>query len=568
MFTRQREQVKAWWAKRQARAKAAFDGGQIAPPSHTAIDDGVTYSQPPIVPHWVKRDGANVAQYLEDWASTDQRHTYRFQFDGNRSATYDGRIDMPIDDPLCEWDWTTRKDVLTNCHAAYQRNPLAKAAVNLTRLFVVGKGHTVTAQNKDVQKVLDDFRANPENYVFGYDRAFIQDLQVDGELFVRFFVEDGQVIIAQTPPWYVRKANTAPGFLRRVLSWSLEYPDELGASIQEDVPGADMLHVAINNHGYELRGRPDLFVVLPWLRAYNEWITDRARQNKWRNALLWLVSVASKVPGAVAKVRAVWAQPPTPGSVAVVPDTVTVQTLNNPVGAGDAAEDGRQIKLQVIAGVNLPEYMLADGENANLASATAQQLPALWKFTDGQQLLIEQVWTPIYKRVIQAAIDAGLLPEMVEVQDLDGDPVERTEQPDQAAQLPPEPGQLPEPPKKQKVDPILAVDSFTVAYYELQADDPKTLADAFSMLVTNRISSVETAREKIGLNHMIEEKRLQREEAAARDRAMMGMNTDLSGEPMGDPDDEENANNEDQPAKSDDEQAQQKRNGQRVTNER
>jgi len=502
-----------------------FDAGQLNRTPENTTGDGVLYDQPPVVPYFVPRDTASVSRYLEAvgaWPN-NANATYRHQFDGNRSLQYDGRVNMPLDDPLCEWDWITRRDVLTNCHAAYHRNPLAKQAVDLTRRFAIGKGHTVTAQNQDVQAVLDAFRADPENNVFGYDRAFIQDLQVDGELFVRFFSDRGRVVMAQVPPWYIRKVNTARGFLRRIQSWNVVYEQD-GAQEEEDVPGDQMLHVAINNHGYELRGRPDLFVVLPWLRAYNEWITDRARQNKWRNALLWLVQVASKIPGAVSKVRAVWAQPPTPGSVAVVPDSVTVQTLNNPVGAGDAAEDGRQIKLQAIVGVGLPEYMMSDGENANLASATAQQLPALWKFIDAQELMIEQVWTPIYKRVIQAAIDAGALPEMVEVQDPDGDPAMRINA-DTGTETP--------------AEPIKAVDAFQVNYYELQADDPKTLAEAVALLVTNRISSTETARERVGLNHTIEEKRLAMEESAQRDRATMGNDTDLSGEPPQDVEDEE-----------------------------
>jgi hypothetical protein len=167
--------------------------------------------------------------------------------------------------------------------------------------------------------------------------------------------------------------------------------------------------------------------------------------------------------------------------------------------------------------------MMADGENANLASATAQQLPALWKFTDGQQVMIEEVWTPIYKRVVQAAVDAGIIASEVDVQDPDGDPVMRVD---------------PDTGEKKPLDKILAVDAFQVAYYELQADDPKTLAEAFTLLANSRISSVETSREKLGLNHMVEEKRLQREESAQRDRVGQGLDTDLTNPPPGDPDEE------------------------------
>jgi hypothetical protein len=486
-----------WWQKKDNTTETPIDPQMIRPPE-SGIDDGVDYRQPVVIPWHVSREPQAVLAHLEGTQSySDQTlSTYRFQFDGRRSQRYDGRVWMPIDDPLEEWDWDTRKEVLTNCHAAYHRNPIAKQAVDLTRRFVVGKGHTVSAKNRDVQDVIDRFRANKENYIHGYDRSFIQDVQVDGELFVRIFSDGGEVVIAPIPPWYVRGAETEPGFMRRVRYWILEYVQN-GELIQERVPSDDVIHIAINNHSYELRGRPDLFVILPWLRAYNEWLVDRARQNKWRSALLWVVKVAQTAPGILAKVRAAWRKPPTPGSVAVVPDSVDVDAVTNSINANDASEDGRQIKMMSAVGVGIPEYMLSDGENANLASATAQQLPALWKFTDGQQLMAEQVWTPIYRRVIQAAVDAGELPEIVPVEDVDGDVVPDSE-------------------------PMAAVDAFAVGYYELQSDDPKTLAEALGTLIDRRVMSIETARERAGLDHHEEEKRIEREEVARRDAYEQG----------------------------------------------
>jgi len=171
--------------------------------------------------------------------------------------------------------------------------------------------------------------------------------------------------------------------------------------------------------------------------------------------------------------------------------------------------------------VGLPEYMLSDGENANLASATAQQLPALWKFTDGQELMKEQVWTPIYRRVIQAAVDSGDLTEEVEVQDAEGDPV------------------LDDYGVPRMVE---AVKAFSVGYYELQADDPKTLAEAVTMLQASRIMSTETARERVGVDHMTEERRLAREETAAADDALR--NTEIPPGQAQPPPDEETEDEE------------------------
>jgi hypothetical protein len=104
-------------------------------------------------------------------------------------------------------------------------------------------------------------------------------------------------------------------------------------------------------------------------------------------------------------------------------DNEVVTALSNPTQADDASTDARMIRLMILIGARLPEYFFADGENANLASSTNQQLPALTKFEAYQQIFVERVWTPMFKRVLQAAIDAGELPEEVEECDSMGKPV-------------------------------------------------------------------------------------------------------------------------------------------------
>lgn len=488
------------------------DPGTLAHAPEYMIRDGVDYSRPPVVPHAARQAGGEAVKRIME-AESDYR--------GQTGAPYikagDYAVSMPTDDPLAEWDYNTRRTVLENCHAAYHRNPLAKQAVDLTRRFVVGKGHTVNAQNKQVQQVIDEFRANLENNITGYDRTFIQDLQIDGELFVRFHVDTGggQVVITPIAPWHIQDIKTDPGFIRRVEYYHEYYTwqnssDPSGVSVQIDnqIPAADVLHIAINNHSYELRGRPDLFVILPWLKAHKDWIEDRARQNKWRGALLWWVKIAGAAPGTIAAKLAQWKRPPTPGSAYVSSDKEEVTALTNPINAGDAGEDGRQIRMMNAIGMGLPEYMLGDGENANLATATAQQLPALWKFSDGQELMREMVWTPIYKRVIQVAVDAGLLPEMLRIEDGDGDPVM----------------------KKDQEQTIKATDAFTVEYYDLQAPEPKTLGEALALATSERWISQQAAREKscanLGLDAAAEEKRIANEDEKAQE--MGGRGTEIT----------------------------------------
>ncbi|MFA4973878.1 MAG: hypothetical protein WC683_14800 [bacterium] len=404
--------------------------------------------------------------------------------------------------------------MLTNCHAAYQRNPLAKQAVQITRQFAVGRGHVVTCRNQDVQAVIDEFRANPENAVEEMDKTLLQDLQVDGEIFLRKVAgENGGGVIVPLPPWHIVEIETDPGFFRRVLRYHLQYTTGTqsttsvgGQIVDEWIDAAEVLHVAVNRHSYELRGRPDLFVVLPWLRAYKEWMENRARQNMWRGALLWDVTISGATPNNVASAVSRYTKPPTPGSIIVHSDREVWQPLSNSVGAADVSEDGRQMKLMTAVGMGLPEYMLSDGQNANLASATAQQLPALWKFTDAQQTMAEQVWMPIYRWVIQMAINAGRLPDEVPVQDADGDEILGA---DDAPEM------------------IDTLDAVHVKFPDLQEDDPKTLAEALAIATMSGWVSDEGAGDIItatlGLDAAVERKRIEREKEAARSEVAQGL---------------------------------------------
>jgi hypothetical protein len=482
----------------------AADGGR-------AIADGVDYGLPVVMPRDVRRRWPRMTQAERSaYVEADRTH-WRFQFDSPQRTGADAPVSMPNEDPLSEWDMATRRSVLENCHMAYMRNPVVNAGVNYTKAYVVGEGLRVTFKNKDVQEVLEAFMESPDNPVNEYERAFVTDLQLDGELFIRYFQDAGETVIVPLRPWEVERIETEPGFYRRPLTYHVvrEVLDGTGTQETEDIPAEQVLHVAINRRAYELRGRPDVYVVLPWAKAYKDWLEDRARQNYWRNALLYTVSVDTSNPTTVAAVAARWRKPPAPGSVAVESNKVAVNAVTNPVGAGDAGEDGRQLKLMTAVGLQLPEYMLADGENANLASTNNQELPALTKFSEYQRIMVEQVWTPIFKRVLENAVNAGLLPARVPVQDTFGEPVEGEE-------------------------PMETQRAFEVTYEPLSQDDVLNMAQALQIAYDNQWVSARTASTEMGYDYSVELKQLNAETEIAmqmqQERMAAGLIPPLPGQ--------------------------------------
>lgn len=521
------------WLARTLAVLARPDpaAGVVMPDATARIDDGVDYSLPLVLPDWLTGDER---AKLISAAIREASSVYHHQFD--RPYLYaENMSQFPTADPLREWDYSTRREVLARCHLAYERNPLAKSAIGLTTFFSVGEGFTVTCRNPDVQAVLDEFRANAENAIEQYEKEFCNDLQVDGELFIRFHQDEasGQVVITPIPPWEIDWIETEMGFARRVKVYhqngqqSSGKPGEVEA-IDEEIPAELVLHVTINKHSYHMRGKPELFVILPWLKAYKDWLEGRARQNHWRGALLWDVSLKDASPTQVAAKRAQYRQPPPPGSLAIHNDKETWELKDAKVGAADAGEDGRQIKLMTAVGAKLPEYMLSDGENANLASATAQQLPALRKFVEFQDIQIGQVWKPVYRRVIERAIAAGTLTEEVDEYDSEGEPVTEdvaVETPPKAPEIDPQTG-FPKPqPEALKGPPqkIKAVDAFDVVGPEIETTDPKTLAEAMQIITTNDWASPETASQKLGFDYYVEQKKIEKHLRRKQQRMAQGL---------------------------------------------
>lgn len=514
---------------------------QAAPPD-ISFTDGVDYSLPVLVPGWMRK--TYTPQQMHSYIESSARDPYRHQFD----TPY--KTDLPIDpvteDPLKEWSFGTRTRVLTNCHAAYHRNPLANALVQYSADFIIKDGFNLNCKNKDVSDVLYAFIDDDMNCIRKYERQAVIDLQVDGELFLRKFTgkaEDGtqsQIRVVPMRPWECEYIRTKPGDFRTRESYHFEFdnnygddPQQTGGTIAEDVPADQIIHVPVNDHAYELRGRPDLYLILPWLRAHTEYLEERARQNKWRNALLWWAKVIQGTAATIASVSAAFAKPPAPGTVVTTSDRVELSALTGG-GGSDSMEDGRQIKLQAVVGMRSAEYMTGDGQNANLASATAQQLPALTRYEGYQRLMVENLWIPLFKNVLQTAIDAGVLPEEVEEQDEEGEPIKEEPPVDAAPKLKTvtpgskdgaNPGmQIPVPAVKETpAKKIKTLDAFEVTYEPVSDTDPKTLADALTIAVNNEWISNQTATKELGYDYYYEQKLIKRERQTQQKEMAAGM---------------------------------------------
>jgi len=478
----------------------AAGGSKIFSDGPWIIYDGVNYAPPFTVPSHLADNQAIVTNLAESYAR------YHSQF-GDPYITGQPVQMLTISNPLREWDFTTRKYILEQCHLAWERNPLVNAGVTYNRLFAVQNGARITYRNEQVKEALEKFMDNPENDFRNLEKSMLDTLQIEGELFIRFHESDGEVIWTCIPAWAVQGIEHEIGFIRRVSNYHVNYTEDNGIgtqseNINEKIPADEVHHVKINAKSYEQRGRPEVFKILPYAKAYKQWLEQRARQNHYKGSFVLDITLIGAKSGAVSAKRAQYNQPPYGATVAVHNDQEQHQIIDPKIGASDAAEDGRQIRLMAAAGMRTPEYMLADGSNANLASATAQSLPALRSFGEWQDIMKDQILIPVCERVLKAS---GF--------DLDAEVGEQS------------PGDWEKTGEKIKVR-----DAFEVKYPDLESDDPKSLAEALAIAVDKEWMSNETATTLLpfDLNPQDEQRKIEAEMEREQDLITKGLKPDMS----------------------------------------
>lgn len=462
-----RDRIRAIWEAAQGKntdAASAMSAGTAY-----KIDDSIDWSTGVYTPRGI--------------TSLQEASWHSVEFDQPNAGQSAERQGMPVFDLLREWNWQQRIDIITRCHQVWERNPLARAAVNLTRQFSVSTGVTVSTRAVEVKEVIDTFmRESSANVI---DKGMCDSLQLDGEVFVRLFSKGGKTALRFVKPWDVQEIVTETDDTQTVTDYRL--------SDGKTVPAKDMVHVKINSLPYEQRGRPELVAVLPWLKAYKDWLEDRFRQNR-RRSVVFDVTLKNATPAQVTAKRGQLREPPPPGSIVVHNENEVWQAVAQNINAGDVADDGKAFKVMVAVGVGLPEYMLSSGDS-NLATATAQALPALTKFKDFQDVM-KEMWLAVLKSVVEHAIDAGLITEDVIQVDSEGDPVLD---------------------KDKKPKTIKALDAFDVQYPALTESDPLNLAQALQIDVANGWCANGTAAAKRGYDPMVEKKKVAEEQAEAQE---------------------------------------------------
>ena len=317
------------------------------------------------------------------------------------------------------------------------KNPVIKRAVEIQRLYVWAQGMTVRAGDERVQDVVDGFLDDERNRatVVGHQARgeLEEDLQTDGNLFIRFFPDaiSGRVRVAVIDPQQIDEIianpedNAEPWFYKRtyfrrelngnVHAMTEYYPDwRYNPRNKSGVPAGwnvdwatPVMHVAVNRHG--LWGIPEHYAGLDWALAYKSFLENLASVWQALARFAWKMNVrggATGVAAAKAKLGTTLGNaggetnpPPLAGSTFIgAENAVDLQPFRTG-GATMNAEDGRRLFLMAIASSGFPETFFGDVSIGTLATAESLDRPTELKIRDRQSL-----WADVFRDIIRYAL--------------------------------------------------------------------------------------------------------------------------------------------------------------------
>ena len=286
-----------------------------------------------------------------------------------------------------ELTWAQIIENLNNATEAYRTNPLAFRLIQLQVDHVLGDGMVLRSSDPTVQAELDIFWHHPLNTLAVRQFDFLTALALDGEIFPTIHTNpyDGTSYLRLVPASLVDRIETNPDDLWDELRFHQTAqpmtPDtlmRLPSALQAEGRWWDqgeMWHFAVNRPAGVVRGQSDLAPLLPWLRRYRDWLTDRVRLNKYRSAYLWHITLKGADRRGIVQRQAELAEPPRPGSVIVSNENELWEAVQPDIKAADVTDDGLAIRLMIAAGAGVPLYWLAEAEHTARGTASEMSEP-------------------------------------------------------------------------------------------------------------------------------------------------------------------------------------------------
>jgi len=191
-----------------------------------------------------------------------------------------------------------REEIQSQSLEAWRVNPLARRIVELTTQYIVGGGLSLNCKGEKESKFLDKFWNHRLNRISTRVYEMADELTRTGNLFVMLSTDAaGMSYLRIMPASHIEKIVSRPNDIEQPLMFKPKAdianldPDLIPAydPLTDQNDKAVMLHYTINRPAGAKWGESDLAPLLVWLSRYSNWLQDRARLNRFRNAFLYIV---------------------------------------------------------------------------------------------------------------------------------------------------------------------------------------------------------------------------------------------------------------------------------------
>lgn len=280
--------------------------------------------------------------------------------------------------------WSELKSSLTDTREAWRRNPMVRRMVGMTTAYIVGPGISMSSENEKFNTFIDEFWNHKQNTMDIRIPTLADELSRAGELFITLHINvlDGMSYVRTVASDLIVDIDYDPNDYESELRFREYTPpgeDEKWwlspLHPSANIPDSDgnlppvMLHYAVNRPVGCIRGESDLSAILPWVKRYEGWLSDRVSLNAAMRSFYFVVYGARHIKN---ELISKYKSPPPKGSVIVAEEGAERWEAVTPqLGARDAKEDGRAIRWMVVAGgLGTALADLGEGEEAGLRGAT------------------------------------------------------------------------------------------------------------------------------------------------------------------------------------------------------
>jgi hypothetical protein len=333
----------------------------------------------------------------------------------------------------------TQMEMVRTARKFYRSDPNARAILDTLIHYIMGKGLSITPKSKEPMAwyVWREFWTADRNKMFTRQFEIPLRLFRDGEVFIHCMDRDsegnatGKTTIRFIDPLQVKNPSTVNSLDNTTRSGIETDPEDVetvtGYWVQsrvdankfEKLSPEEVIHLKIYSDSDQRRGETLLQAVASMFTHYKQWLDNRIILNKMRTAIVMI----RKITGTPSQVQQIADQSPNAtnvrsgetkkvnirgGTILNANPGVSYEMLSPNINAQDVKEDGRNIKLNIAAGTQIPEYIFGDASNANYSSTMISEAPFV-KAIEYWQIFLEYLFQQLFKKVINNAVKANIL---------------------------------------------------------------------------------------------------------------------------------------------------------------